>query len=138
MLQNQIGKASLKLITRWNSTYAMLEHLFAQREPVGAALVTLKTNLTPLTAEQYQTINECLFVMGHFIEASIELSEEKRVPDSKVIPLIQMLRHAITSKTSHQVQDETALQLCNNLLRLLSERMSTNYRLLQPIKCTEC
>lgn len=65
MLQNHMGKPSLKLIqeveTRWNSTYAMLERLFAQREPVGAALATLKTNLTPLTAEQYQTINECLF-----------------------------------------------------------------------------
>ena len=123
-----MGKPNHKLIqeveTRWNSTYAMLERLFAQREPVGAALVTLKTSLIPFTSEEYQTVNECLGVMCHFSEASTELSKEKRVSGSKVIPLIRMLRHAITSESS-QVHDETALQLCNNLLRLLSERMST-------------
>ncbi len=128
VLQNQIAKPNHKLIqevdARWNSTYAMLERLFAQREPVGAALVTLKTNLTPLNSEEYQRVNQCLGVMCHFNEASIELSEEKRVSGSKVIPLIRMLRHAITPKTSH-VHDESALLLCNNLLRLLSERMST-------------
>ncbi|KAL0151887.1 hypothetical protein M9458_052807 [Cirrhinus mrigala] len=128
LLQNQMGKPNHKLIqevdTRWNSTYAMLERLFAQKEPVGAAMISLKTNLTPLTSEEYQTVNECLGVMCYFNEASTELSEEKRVSGSKVIPLIRMLRHAITSKTS-QVHDDTALQLCNNLLRLISERMST-------------
>lgn len=128
VLQNQMGKPNHKLIqeveTFRNRTYAMLERLFAHREPVGATLVTLKTSLIPLTSEEYQTVNECLGVMCHFNEASTELSEEKRVSGSKVIPLIRMLRHAITSESS-QVHDETALQLCNNLLRLLSERMST-------------
>lgn len=121
-------KSDHKLIqevdTHWNGTYAMLERLFAQKEPVGAALVTLKTNLTPLTSEEDQTVNESIGVMCHFNEASIELSEEKIVSGSKVIPLMRMLRHVITSKTSC-VHYETALLLCNNRLRLLSERMST-------------
>jgi len=103
VVQNQMGKPNHKLIqeveTRWNSTYAMLERLFDQREPVGAALVTLKTSLISLTSEEYQTVNECLSVMCRFSEASTELSEEKRVSGSKVIPLIKMLRHAVTSET---------------------------------------
>ncbi|XP_076870081.1 E3 SUMO-protein ligase ZBED1-like [Brachyhypopomus gauderio] len=93
-VQEQMGRSTLKLIqeveTRWNSTFAMLQRLYQEREPVGAALVTLKTDLTPLTSEEYHTINECLGVLSTFHEATTELSEERRVSGSKVIPLVRM------------------------------------------------
>ncbi|KAG9261818.1 zinc finger BED domain-containing protein 4-like [Astyanax mexicanus] len=127
-MQGQMGRPTLKLIqeveTRWNSTFAMLQRMYQQREPVGAALVTLKTDLTPLTSEEYHTINECLGVLSTFNEATTELSEERRVSGSKVIPLIRMLRHALNTKQS-QAQDEKSIQLCSNLFRLLNDRVSS-------------
>nr|XP_023652308.1 uncharacterized protein LOC111835835 [Paramormyrops kingsleyae] len=70
-------------------------------------------------------IHECLDVLCHFNEATVELAEEKRVSGSKVIPLFRMLRHAVNIKLS-QAQNIKAQQLCKNLLRLLMERLS-NY-----------
>ncbi|KAJ4921768.1 hypothetical protein JOQ06_025936, partial [Pogonophryne albipinna] len=65
--QKQMNRPVLKLIqevdTRWNSTYLMLQRLFKERQSVGAALATLKT------------------------DATVELSEEKRVSGSKIIPM---------------------------------------------------
>jgi len=51
-----MGRPALKMIievdTRWNSTYNMLE----LREPVGAALASLKTDITPPTALEYEAV----------------------------------------------------------------------------------
>lgn len=82
-IQQQMSKPTLKLIQevdiRWNSAYAKLQRLHDQRKPAGAALVASKTDLTTLTSEEYDRVDECLEVLCHFNEATIELSEEKRV-----------------------------------------------------------
>ena len=65
----------------------MLDTLYHVREPLGAALTTLSTDLSPIAAEDYETIRQCLAVLKYFPQATVELSEEKRV--SKVIPLLK-------------------------------------------------
>ncbi|KAJ4932479.1 hypothetical protein JOQ06_010900 [Pogonophryne albipinna] len=56
-VQEQMNRPVLKLIqeldTRWNSTYIMLQRLFKERQSVGAALATLKTDVRPLSSEDY-------------------------------------------------------------------------------------
>ena len=51
-----MGRPVLKLIqevdTRWNSTYHMLQRVYDLREPVGAALAGLHTDVAPLSSEQ--------------------------------------------------------------------------------------
>ncbi|XP_048010537.1 zinc finger BED domain-containing protein 4-like [Megalobrama amblycephala] len=80
-VQEQMGRPVLKLIievdTRWNSTYNMLERLYQVREPVGAALACLRTDITPLTALEYEAIQDALHVLAPFHQATVELSAEK-------------------------------------------------------------
>ncbi|XP_054638097.1 zinc finger BED domain-containing protein 4-like [Dunckerocampus dactyliophorus] len=81
-LQRQLARPEHKLIqevdTRWNSTFAMLERLFNEREPMGAVLASLSSDLTPFTSEDYQAMHQCLDAQKPFHQATVELSEEKQ------------------------------------------------------------
>ena len=133
-MQVNMGRKELKMIqevdTRWNSVFAMLDRLYNVREPLGAALTTLSTDLSPITAEDYETIRQCLAVLKPFNQATVELSEEKRVSGSKVIPLIKMLKHTVVGQCAqirHNVGAKLATNLKNNLLEKfnLLEKIST-------------
>ncbi|KAJ4927019.1 hypothetical protein JOQ06_014759 [Pogonophryne albipinna] len=86
-VQRQLGRPTLKLLqeveTRWNSTYHMLQRLVDLREPVGAALASLNTEITTLTSAEFTTISGCLSLLSGLNDATIELSEEKNVSGSK-------------------------------------------------------
>ncbi|KAJ4924097.1 hypothetical protein JOQ06_000337 [Pogonophryne albipinna] len=98
-VQKQLGRPTLKLLqeveTRWNSTYHMLQRLVDLREPVGAALASLNTEITTLTSAEFTTISGCLSLLSAFNEATIELSEEKNVSGSKDVPLLKMLEQKL-------------------------------------------
>ncbi|KAK0134082.1 Zinc finger BED domain-containing protein 4 [Merluccius polli] len=59
-MQCPVHKLIQEVDTRWNSTYHMLQHLFEERQAVGAALATLRTDVRPLSSEDYDTITACL------------------------------------------------------------------------------
>lgn len=103
-MQTQLQKPVHKLIqeveTRWNSTYLMLQRLYEQREPVGAAAAHLTTDIPPLTFAEYETVSECLDVLAPFHLAPSEMSAEKHVSASKVIPLMRMVQHKLAVKAS--------------------------------------
>lgn len=71
--------------TRKNSTFLMLQQLFPRAEAVGAALAT------PLSSVEYEPVSACLKELAPFHRATVELSEEKRVSGSKMIPMTKML-----------------------------------------------
>ncbi|XP_030009436.1 zinc finger BED domain-containing protein 4-like [Sphaeramia orbicularis] len=110
-MQQQMGRPTLKLIqevdTRWNSTFDMFQRLYDQREPVGAALSNLENDVSPLSCAEYEVIHEALFLLQPFKAATTELSEEKRVSASKVIPLYRMLQHNLLEKLRHSKQPAT-------------------------------
>ncbi|XP_028428641.1 zinc finger BED domain-containing protein 4-like [Perca flavescens] len=126
-IQQQMGIPVHKLVqeveTRWNSTYEMMARLYEQREPVSAAMVSLSTDLAALTPAEYHNIAECLGPLSPLKEAMVELSSEKTVSGSKIVPLVRMLRHAINTKL-REVNGEMAKELCTNLMRLMMERLS--------------
>ena len=125
MVQEQLGRPQLKLIqeveTRWNSTYTMLQWLFEQREPVGASLASLTTDIPPLSSEEYRIISECLIVLGPFNNATTELSQEKRVSGSKVIPLLAMVDHCLSEKM--EKPPSIGSSLAEKLRMLLREKL---------------
>ena len=79
-VQKQMGRPVLKMIievdTRWNSTFRMLQCLYEVREPVGAALAYLRTDITPPTSLEYATIKEAIQVIAPFQQATVELRGE--------------------------------------------------------------
>ncbi|KAK7901739.1 hypothetical protein WMY93_018508 [Mugilogobius chulae] len=122
-VQEQLQKPKHKLLqevdTRWNSTYLMLERLFEQREPVAAALASLSSETPPLSTMDYDIIYESLGVLGPINLASNELSAEKTVSASKIIPITRMIQHKLAQRAVTLVQP-AAVALCQNLQQLFS------------------
>ncbi|XP_029980223.1 zinc finger BED domain-containing protein 4-like [Sphaeramia orbicularis] len=59
------------------------------------------------SGQEYEMIHEALFLLQPFKAATTELSEEKRVSASKVIPLYRMLQHNLLEKLRHSKQPAT-------------------------------
>ncbi|XP_051793003.1 E3 SUMO-protein ligase ZBED1-like [Acanthochromis polyacanthus] len=123
-VQEEMGRQPYRMIieveTRWNSTFHMLERLYELREPVGAALASLKTDVAPPTASEYEAIKDVLNVLEPFHQATVEVSSERRVSGSKVIPLMKMLHHTVSCRLPTLT---TARQLGDNLIRRLKEHI---------------
>lgn len=119
-VQQQMNCAVMKLIqevdTRWNSSFLMLQRLYDERQTVGAALASLRTEVNPLSSDDYETVAACLQVLKPFYTATVEMSQQKRVSGSMVIPLIKMLLH--TTK-------ELLINTNNVTAKLLGQNMST-------------
>lgn len=95
--------------------------MFEEREAVGAALASLHTNLLPLSSLENDTIEETVKLLGPFYQATVELSEEKRVSGSKVIPLMKML--TVQCEASNLKTDPAKL-LADNLICRLGEHLA--------------
>lgn len=81
-IQQQLGTPVHKLInevpTQRNRTYQMFERMTEQTEAVWVSLASLKTDITPLTPEECEIIEEMLRVLGPFDQATRELSEGEK------------------------------------------------------------
>lgn len=77
-----MGRPKLKLLqeveTRWNSAFHMLHRPVELREPVGAALASLDTDLPMLASEECANVTGCLSLLSPFNKATVELSHEKK------------------------------------------------------------
>ncbi|XP_051811807.1 zinc finger BED domain-containing protein 4-like [Acanthochromis polyacanthus] len=123
-VQLQMGSPVKKLInevsTRWNSTYLMLERMVELKESMMVSLASLNSEIPPLTTQDFETIQETLHVLAPFHQATVELSEEKRVSGSKVIPMLKMLHHSL-QRNAVSMTTETAKTLVENLNKRLTE-----------------
>ncbi|XP_042624981.1 E3 SUMO-protein ligase ZBED1-like isoform X2 [Cyprinus carpio] len=127
-LQQQMGRPTLKLVqeaeARWNSTFEMLRRLVELREPVGAALASLATEIPPLSSDEFSSVSACLALLSGFNDATAELSEEKRVSGSKVLPLLKMLDENLQEEMT-DVASPVARQMGEHLKRQLREKLNT-------------
>ncbi|XP_067293402.1 E3 SUMO-protein ligase ZBED1-like [Pseudorasbora parva] len=127
LAQERMGRQPLKLLqevdTRWNSTHDMLQRLIDLREPVGAALASLSSDIMPLSSADFDIISESLEVLAPFKYATKELSGEKSVSASKIIPIIRMIQHKVAEKTAH-ARNPSASSLGMALQQYINKRCS--------------
>lgn len=102
----------------------MLHLLMELREPVGATLAGLQTDIPLLTVDKFSIVDECLSLLSPFHDATVELSAEDNVSGSKVVPLLKMLEQALQedgTNTAVAVVRDTG----DHLIRQLRERLHT-------------
>lgn len=100
-IQQQLKVAEHKLIqsvdTRWNSVFNMLERLCEQNEAVTTALCLLGRNAMCLNEGELSLIKQTVDALRPFEEVTREVSAEKYVSVSKVIPLVSLIHRAVAA-----------------------------------------
>uniref|UniRef100_A0A3B5QKN7 HAT C-terminal dimerisation domain-containing protein n=1 Tax=Xiphophorus maculatus TaxID=8083 RepID=A0A3B5QKN7_XIPMA len=105
--------------TRWNSTYLMLQHLVELREPVGAALAGLHTDIPFFTASEFDIVVAWLSLLSPFYDATTELSAEEHV---LVIPLLKMIEKALQEEDTKSAP-AVAVEIGEQHIRQLREKL---------------
>ena len=113
-VQKQLKVPEHKLVqevsTRWNSTYLMFERIVEQFEAITTALCLLGQNHLCLKNEDKEYISGCLKVLKQFLEATKNISGDKYVSISMIIPLVKLLQQNVRQ---HLIT--IPLASCNNL-----------------------
>ena len=111
-IQLQLGISENKLIqeveTRWNSTYYMLERITEQHQAITTALCLSGCNAMCLSSSDVSLLKAAMAVLKPFEATTKEISADKHISISKVIPLaksLQRLTGAITEKDTPLVSN---------------------------------
>ncbi|XP_050561099.1 zinc finger BED domain-containing protein 4 [Spodoptera frugiperda] len=87
--QEQAGTTAKRLLqevpTRWNSTYYMLQRCVEIREPLNSAMVNL--GMSPVTSYEWELCQELCQILHPCEEVTRELSGQKYITGSLVIPI---------------------------------------------------
>ncbi|KAK3866824.1 hypothetical protein Pcinc_027668 [Petrolisthes cinctipes] len=125
-IQRQLGLPEHKLIqsvdTRWNTTFYMLERLVEQQTAITTVLCLLgKKNSLCLNETELQIIKNCLLSLKPFEEVTREISAEKYVSVSKVIPLTTLLIKLSSelSRKGNELSDHLLQQCLKTLNKII-------------------
>lgn len=104
--------------TRWNSTFYCLERFILLSAHVGKILLSPRLQAPPnmLTPFELAIAEECLTLLRPFKAATKEISGEKYVSGSLVIPLINCIttslsRTCVSSKIAHDLKKSLEAQV---------------------------
>ncbi|XP_008184752.2 zinc finger BED domain-containing protein 1-like, partial [Acyrthosiphon pisum] len=124
--QKQMGLPELKVkqdvSTRWNSCLIMIERLIEIKNPISAAMSSLRRAPNFLTATEWDLIADCAPILKPFEHMTSELSGEKYPTLSLVIPLIRGLQYTVKN-----IKPDThaGILLQNTLLDVVARRLGS-------------
>ncbi|XP_053212740.1 E3 SUMO-protein ligase ZBED1-like [Panonychus citri] len=99
-LQEERNESSLKLIqdvpTRWNSTYHMIERYLVLHKEISCALIEHDKRDIDLSSEDVELLKEVSKVLQPFDEITKDISGEKYITISRIIPVINILKSLLT------------------------------------------
>ncbi len=125
-IQTTLGLPEHKLIqqveTRWNSSFYMMERYLEQNEAVRTALCLQDRNDLVLPANKNPFIEKMIEVLKLFESVTTELSSEKYVSASKIIPNARGLQKVTTLLSAG---------ICTGLCEKLISQMATRFRNLE-------
>jgi hypothetical protein len=108
------------IATRWNSSYTMLERLAHVKQPLCLALLELERAPENLSISEWATVRDVLPILKPCLEFTTQLSGEKYVTMSIIVPLIRGLRFALRMASP---TTEIGLRLRINLTDFIARRM---------------
>ena len=124
MIQSRLNLPEHKLIqhvdTRWNSIFYMLGRYMEQQEAVRTTLCLLDRNDLLIPADKNEIIEEVVKILEPFEAVTTELSAEKYVSASKILPLARGLQRLTATHTG------TCSALCDKLTSQMTTRFGPN------------
>ncbi|XP_046399928.1 E3 SUMO-protein ligase ZBED1-like [Ischnura elegans] len=93
--------------TRWNSTYIMFQSILRNKEPLLSTLALLKTEAT-LTQKDFEITEKLCHILLPFYEVTLEVSSEKHVTASKLIPLTQGMKRYLETLNFDDQEEEVS------------------------------
>jgi hypothetical protein len=136
-VQRQLGVPEAKLIqdveTRWNSTFYMFQRILEQQEAITTTLCLQGRNEMCLSASDKEHLKKAMDVLQPFETATTEMSAEKYVSVSKIIPLARSLqRITVGSVVSQGIKNELVSQMRNRFVNMEGNVLLTKSTLLDP------
>lgn len=125
-LQEQMNLPDLKLkqdvVTRWNSTFDMLDRILKIKDAVISTLALLNTGINIPSPEEWQLAEESKKVLQIFYEMTTETSAEKTLSLSKIPLFVAALNNHLTAIIVDQGILESTRKLAQNLKEQVSKR----------------
>ena len=136
-LQLELKGEERKLIqdvcTRWNSTYYMCVRLVEEHNVVTTALCLLERPDLIITSSDLLILKDAIALLEPFEEATRELSTEKFVSVSKVIPIARSLQAVISKSSSvRPLKLELLEQMQRRFLNMEGHNILCNSTLFDP------
>ena len=137
-VQRQLGLPEAKLIqdveTRWNSTFYMFQQIVEQQEAITTTLCLQGRNEMCLSAADKEHLKKTIDVLQPFETATTEMSAEKYVSVSKIIPLARSLQRITlgSSDVSEGIKNQLVSQMRNRFVNMEGNVLLAKSTLLDP------
>ena len=136
-VQKQLEIPEKKLIqdveTRWNSTFYMFERIVEQHKAVTTTLCLQSKSEMCLSVEDLELIKKALEILRPFESATVEMSADKFVSVSKIIPIARSLQQVtVGSSTTLSLKQELVSQMQRRFGNIEANQTLAKSTLLDP------
>lgn len=124
--QKSKGGETLKIIpevvTRWNSTYAMIERFLNLKDVNFVVLQNVNNDLEILSSNDLKILKDGFSILKPFMQVTNEMSAEQQTTISKVIPFLGILANSLQKQTPIT---DAGKQLKIIILKTMEERFKS-------------